>query len=251
MIPDEIATLGGLEETVQMLAEAGVPVRIDAILEPIGLGMMASLQRYHTVHRRWPDCQMMMGIGNVTELTDVDGAGVNVVLLAICQELGIRSVLTTQVINWARSSVPRMRSHRRLVYHAVRKGVVPKHLEPGLVMLHDPRLYEQGPEQLARLAQQVRDQNYRLFAEGGCLHLIAAGMHLQDTDAMRLFAQLMARGPRNVDPSHAFYLGYELCKASTALTLGKQYRQDEAIDWGMLTVAEAGHRPRRSHLRDA
>ena len=34
------------------------------------------------------------------------------------------------------------------------------------------------------------------------------------------------------DPSHAFYLGYELMKAKTALTLGKIYRQDQALTVG-------------------
>jgi hypothetical protein len=46
----------------------------------------------------------------------------------------------------------------------------------------------------------------------------------------------------NLTASHAFYLGYECCKASTALTLSKQYRQDEALDWGYLTQPEAHHR---------
>ena len=42
----------------------------------------------------------MMGIGNLTELTDVDCAAINVLLLGVSQELGIRSVLTPfQVIN--------------------------------------------------------------------------------------------------------------------------------------------------------
>jgi len=47
------------------------------------------------------------------------------------------------------------------------------------------------------------------------------------------------------DPSHAFYLGYELMKAKTALTLGKNYRQDQALDWGYLTEPEVSHRARR------
>ena len=41
-----------------------------------------------------------MGVGNLTELTDADSAGVNVLLAGFCQELGVRSVLTTEVINW-------------------------------------------------------------------------------------------------------------------------------------------------------
>ena len=43
-----------------------------------------------------------MGIGNLTELTAADSTGVNAVLIAICQELAIRAVLTTEVIPWAR-----------------------------------------------------------------------------------------------------------------------------------------------------
>jgi dihydropteroate synthase len=246
VVPDEVATLGGLDETIEKLVTVGVPLRIDPVLEPIGLGMAASLARYHLVRQRWPDTEMMMGIGNLTELTDVDSAGINVLLLAFCQELEIRSVLTTQVINWARSSVHECDRARRLVHYAVQNQVVAKHLEPGLVMLRDTKLYEQGPEQLARWARQLRDNNYRLLAEGGRLHLIGAGIHLQDTDPFVLFERLMATGPENVDPSHAFYLGYELSKALTALTLGKQYRQDESLDWGILTVPEPSPRPRRS-----
>jgi hypothetical protein len=41
-----------------------------------------------------------------------------------------------------------------------------------------------------------------------------------------------------VDPSHAFYLGYEMAKAVTALTLGKNYTQDQALRWGFLSVPE-------------
>ena len=45
-----------------------------------------------------------------------------------------------------------------------------------------------------------------------------------------------------IDPSHAFYLGYEMAKATIALTLGKNYTQDEALRWGFLTVPEESHR---------
>ena len=51
----------------------------------------------------------------------------------------------------------------------------------------------------------------------------------------------------SLDSSHAFYLGYELAKATTALTLGKQYRQDEALNWGFLTIPEKSAHERRRH----
>src|SRR5262249_17802225 len=79
--PDVPATLEGLDRTVETLHAAGVPFRIDPILEPIGFGFAASLGRYLEVRRRYPQAEMMMGVGNLTELTDVDSAGVNVMLL--------------------------------------------------------------------------------------------------------------------------------------------------------------------------
>ena len=37
------------------------------------------------------------------------------------------------------------------------------------------------------------------------------------------------------EPTHAFYLGKELARASLAVTLGKTYRQEGALSWGYLT----------------
>ncbi len=249
VVPDDFATLDGLSETVETLASAGVPLRIDPVLEPIGFGFAASLLRYYEVRQRYPDAEMMMGIGNLTELTDVDSAGVNVILLAICQELGIRSVLTTEVINWARSSVAECDIARRLVYHAITQRTLPKHVEQRLLMLRDEKLRPRGEDVLAQLAGQIKDNNYRLFAEEGLLHLISAGFHLSDTDPFRLFDQLLKTEPRNINASHAFYLGFELCKAATALTLSKNYEQDESLDWGHLTQAETHHRRTRKPKR--
>ena len=138
-IPDQPGSLDGLDETIEFLAGAGVPFRIDPILEPIGFGFAASLERYFEVRRRYPEAAMMMGVGNLTELTDVDSAGVNTILAGLCQELKIQSVLTTAVINWARSSVRELDLARRLVHHAVTNHTLPKHVEPRLVALRDPK----------------------------------------------------------------------------------------------------------------
>ena len=240
-IPDTPADLDSLDRTVKKLSDWGVRYRLDPVVEPIGFGFAASLGRYIETRKRYPNAEIMMGVGNLTELTDVDSAGVNVMLAGFCQELSIRSVLTTEVINWCRSAVKEFDLARRLVYHAVRNGVLPKHLEPGLVMLRDRKVYEQGPEALAELAARVTDRNYRLFAERGELHVLNGQMYLHGTDPFELFAEMARRDPK-LDPSHAFYLGYELAKAVTALTLGKSYTQDQALSWGFLTVREESHR---------
>ena len=242
VIPDDFPTLAGLEETATLLDKHRIPYRLDPVIEPIGCGFAPSLGRYLEVRRRFPEAEMMMGIGNLTELTDADSAAINVLLLGFCQEVGIRSVLTTQVINWARTSVRECDMARRLVHYAIREKIPPKHLEPNLVLLRDERLDAYGSEQLAELARGIRDENYRLFAEDSQLHLLSRGLHLTDDDPFRLFDQLLQTQPKNVDVTHAFYLGFELAKASIALTLGKQYTQDRALNWGLLTKEEQLHR---------
>ena len=246
VVPDDPRSLAGLDETIDDLAAHGVKLRIDPVLEPIGFGFAQSLGRYLSMRERYPDAEMMMGIGNLTELTDADSAAINAVLLGFCEELGIRSVLTTQVINWARSSVRECDLARRLVYHSHRHRVLPKHLEPRLVMLRDPAVIEPSPEDLKRLEHELRDTNYRVFAAGGEVHVVSRGLHLHDADPFLLFEQLRQSGigggpPKSLDAAHSFYLGYEMCKAATALTLSKQYRQDEPLDWGLLTRAEPRH----------
>jgi hypothetical protein len=108
-----------IEPTLAKLTQLGVPYLIDPIIEPIGYGFMASLERYAEVRRRYPNAEMLMGIGNVTELTAADSTGVNALLIAICQELGIRSVLTTEVIPWARGAVREVDVARRLMHFAI------------------------------------------------------------------------------------------------------------------------------------
>ena len=117
-IPDAPFGLESLAETVDVLRTAGRRFRIDPIIEPIGFGFAASLGRYLDARKRYPDAAMLMGIGNLTELTDVDSAGVNVLLLGFCAEVGITSVLTTEVIHWATSSVRECDLARRLVQTA-------------------------------------------------------------------------------------------------------------------------------------
>ncbi|MCC7420259.1 MAG: dihydropteroate synthase [Planctomycetaceae bacterium] len=243
-IPDDPHRLDTLEPVIERLTAVGARFRIDPILEPIGFGFAASLARYSEARRRWPDLPIMMGIGNVTELSEADTGGMNLLLAGLCQELGIRSVLATQVINWARTAVKEFDLARRLVFHAVNERVLPKHLSSQLVLLRDARLREMGPEELQRLAESIRDPNFRLFVERGEIHVLNRDGYWHGRDAYELFDHFNADSP-GLDASHAFYLGYELSKAVTALTLGKQYTQDEALQWGFLTLPEASAHARR------
>jgi hypothetical protein len=124
--------------------------------------------------------------------------------------------------------------------------MLPKHLEPRLVILRDPAITQLGGKELERLAREIKDSNYRIFVADGEVHVVSHALHLHAPDPFVLFEQLRQSGtdgslPKNLDAAHAFYLGYEMCKAATAVTLGKQYTQDEALDWGFLTHSEPRH----------
>ncbi len=249
-IPDEPGDKKNFEETISFLQKNEISMRLDPILEPLGCGFTQSLLRYADCRRDYPDAQIMMGIGNITELTDVDSAGINTLLLGICQELGIQSVLTTQVINWARSSVRECDLARRLMHFAVKHRVPPKHLEPNLIVTRDTKINTHTDEVLADLAANIRDNNIRLFASQGKVQALSAGVLVADEDPFKTMEQLLAsRVGDSINVEHAFYLGFEMAKAMTANNLGKHYEQDQPLDWGFLTRSEPRHRLTRRRRR--
>ena len=87
VVPDLGGPLDTLEPSLEQLARWGVAYLIDPILEPIGHAFMASLERYAEVRRRHPDAEILMGVGNVTELTAADTTGVHAILIGVCQDL--------------------------------------------------------------------------------------------------------------------------------------------------------------------
>jgi dihydropteroate synthase-like protein len=212
------------------LADWGLSSLIDPVLDPIGFGFMASLDRYVEVRRRFPAAEMMMGIGNLTELTAADSTGVNAVLIAICQELGIRTVLTTQVVGWARGAVREADVARRLMHYAVTGHRIPKGVDDRLVTLRGSERGAFTGEELEELQAAVTDANYRIFTDPEGIVVFNNERLVRGTDVQEIFRAL------DVDEAtHAFYLGRELARAQIAFELGKTYRQDQALDWGYLT----------------
>jgi len=207
-----------------------VPFLIDPVIEPIGHGFTASLERYIEARRRYPDAEMLMGIGNLTELTAADTTGVNALLIAICQELRIRSVLTTEVMPWARGAVREIDVARRLMHYAVTRQTIPKGIDDRLVTVKDPEVLAYTEEELRALQAGITDPNFRIFADARGITVMNNAVFVRGTDIQAIFSQLQVD-----DPAHAFYLGKELARASLAVTLGKTYRQEGALAWGYLT----------------
>ena len=241
VIPDFGGPLETLEPTLARLDAADVGYLIDPILEPIGHGFTASIERYAEVRRRHPQAEMLMGIGNLTELTAADSTGVNALLVAVCQELGIRTVLTTEVIPWARGAVREIDVARRLMHYAVTRQTVPKGVDDRLVTVKDPLVLAYSEEELRRLQAAITDPNLRIFTDGEAITVLNNELFIRGTNIQDIFAQLGVQ-----DTAHSFYLGKELARASLAVTLGKTYRQEGALAWGYLTPADE---ERSEHVR--
>jgi dihydropteroate synthase-like protein len=242
VIPDFGAGLETLEPSIDALERWGVSYLVDPILEPIGFGFMASLERFAQVHRRYPGVPLFMGIGNITELTSADSTGVNAILLAICQEVGVRAVLTTEVIPWARGAVREVDIARRLMYHAVTQRILPKGVDDRLLTVKDPTVLTDSEDELRALQAAITDPNFRIHADRDTITVFNNEMFVRGTDIDELFAQLHV-----TEGTHAFYLGRELMKAKLAITLGKNYRQEGALRWGYLTPPD-DQRPKHVKL---
>lgn len=228
LIPREPGDEASLHGAVEHLLKRGRPFLADAILDPIPYGLLASLCRYQRLRERFPGIDIMMGVGNVTELTEADTSGINAVLFGIGAELGIAAVLTTQVSGHARRAVKEADVARRVMYAARETHSLPKGLSDDLMTVHAKRPFPDSPAEIAEIAAAVRDPNFRV-------QISEQGLHVYNRDGHHIARDPFEFWPRlglQHDGGHAFYMGVELARAEIAWSLGKRYMQDQPLDWG-------------------
>ena len=229
LIPEHPSDLDSLYRAADSLAARGRRFLLDPILEPIHFGFTESLLRYYTVRCRYPEAEIMMGIGNLTELTDADTTGITAVLMGVVSELGIGAVLTTEVSPHAQTSVREVDIARRIMWAAKHDGNLPRRYHGGLMALKDRKPFPHTPEEVARTASAVRDPSFRI-------QLTREGIHVYNRDGLQLATDPFELWPGlgvGDDASHAFYLGVELGRAQIAWQLGKRYLQDNELEWGV------------------
>jgi dihydropteroate synthase-like protein len=246
LIPEPHGDLPSLLRAAEAANRRGIVAMLDPVLDPIHFGFMASLTRYADLRRRLPEAEILMGTGNLTELTDADSVGTTAMLLGICSELSIRNLLVVQVSPHTRRTIQEHDAARRIMFAAREDASLPKDYGTALLALHERKPFPYSPAEIAELAAQVKDDNFRIeIAEDG-IHVYNRSRHEIAQDAFSLFARLGVAQ----DGAHAFYLGAELMRAEIAWRLGKRYAQDEPLDWGcavdrpqedLTRLREAGH----------
>ncbi|MCK9608813.1 MAG: DUF6513 domain-containing protein [Methylomonas sp.] len=223
------ADLDSLDRVIAKMQVKGRPFIVDPILDPIHFGFTDSIVRYHDVRRRHPDVEIMMGVGNLTELTHADTAGMNAMLLGICSELHVRHILATQVSKHACKAIKEADLARRIMLAARESNRLPKHIDDGLMALHERAPFLLSLAEIQELQAAIRDPSFRIMISAEGIHIFNRDGLWSDNDPFALYPYL---GIEN-DSGHAFYLGVELARAQIAQELGKRYAQDQPLNWGV------------------
>jgi dihydropteroate synthase-like protein len=241
LIPSPAGDLDSLCRAAERLERAGRVYILDPVLEPIPFGFMASLMRYGELRRRLPQARMLMGVGNLTELTEADTAGISATLFGIIAELGITDVLMVQKSPHCRTAIREADRARRIMHAAKTLGRLPVGIDRGLACLRDRKPFSATPAEIAETARAIRDANFRIEVAEDGIHVYNRDGHHVARDAFEIYPRLRIA----TDGAHAFYLGAELMKAQIGLELGKRYVQDEPLDWGV--AVPRLERPRATH----
>lgn len=228
LIPSSPGNMPSLYRAIEHMQKNGKRFIADAILDPIPFGLTASIVRYQRLRKRYPEIQIMMGVGNLTELTDADTTGINAILFGIISELKLNAVLATSVSPHATNAVAEADIARRVMYAAREDRRLPRDYSDGLLGLHDRRPFTYTDEEIAEFAAAIKDPSFRIQVSETGLHIYNRDGLFHDTDPFKLYPHLKVED----DASHAFYLGVELARAQIAWQLKKRYKQDEELSWG-------------------
>lgn len=228
LIPANHGDLDSLDRAAETLAKMNREFLLDPILDPIHFGFVDSLVRYREVRKRHPEAEMLMGIGNLTELTHADTAGMNAIMIGMCSELNINHILTTEVSEHACKAVRETDRARRMFYAAKQTDSLPKHIDDSLMALHELAPFPYTKVEIEEFAREIRDPSFRIQCSREGLHIYNRDGFHSAIDPFDLYPHLQVEQ----DGGHAFYLGVQLARAQIAWALGKRFTQDEALRWG-------------------
>ncbi len=231
LIPAKLHSLPSLYRAIEICLKRNKPFIADAILDPIHFGFTDSIVRYQKLRKKYPDIEVMMGVGNLTELTDADTTGINALLFGIISELQINAVLATSVSPHALNAISQADIARRVMFAAKADGRLPRGYSHGLLGLHDRKPFTYTTDEIKETASQIKDPSFRIQVSEEGVHIYNRDGIFEATDPFDLYQYLKVED----DASHAFYLGVELARAQIAWQLNKRYVQDQELTWGVAT----------------
>ena len=231
-----------LKKLVEFARKSGKENLIADCILDAPLSFYASLERYSKFRKIDDETPMLFGAGNVTELCDADSTGMNALLAFLAEEIGANALFTTEASCKTSGSIRELRVASYMARAAKLRKSPPKDFGFNLLVLKEKTRVEEPffSEVKAVNADEVapntfiRDPlgDFRIgVAEGSVVAVHESGIALKgDAESVSKAAIKLGLVSRL---DHAAYLGRELMKAEIAAKLGKNYVQDEELNFGI------------------
>jgi dihydropteroate synthase-like protein len=239
-----------LIENIERATELGIEKIIaDPVLEPaIKPGLLESLMTYRLFRNLDRKTPVLYGLGNVTELIDVDSVGVNGILAALAAEVDAQLLFIPEHSAKARRSVRETSRAAKMMFLAKRRETPPKDLGIDVLALKEKRWgelrYDESSVSGARVIQATPDEDGAMDGLGWYKILVdrmnddIVAIHFDGSESpdavvrgknAREVYQTIIREGLVGKLDHAAYLGKELHKAELAVLLGRSYVQDDPL----------------------
>jgi len=246
---DPVRRVADLVENIEKARRLGLnEVIADPVLEPaFQPGLMNSLTAYRLFREKDGQTPVLFGLGNVTELIDVDSVGVNGLLTALAYELGANILFTPEFSVKAKGSVRELSTASKMMFLAERRSILPKDLGVDLLVLKEKMWVEETPikSDEAEVYKASKDVHFtpdklgwfKIQLDRDAKKIEAISYHHGDKKPTAIVVgdeatevyQTIVREKMVGKLEHAAYLGRELEKAEIALKLGRSYVQDEDL----------------------
>ena len=230
IIPNSPGDMDSLERIINILQKGKKDFYADPILDPIHYGFSDSIVRYVELRKKFPEIKILMGTGNLTELTDSDSVGVNAILMGIVSELSIGAVLVVQVSEHCKNSIRETDIARKIMFFSKKNQRLPFGIDDGLMCLSERKPKRFLKDEVKEIVDMVKDKNFRILLGENGINVFNSESHQVGSEPYDFYEKMNV----NTDASHAFYLGVELAKAQIAHELGKNYDQDNNLKWGKI-----------------
>ena len=186
-----------------------------------------------------------MGTGNLTELTDSDSAGVNATLMGLASELSVDAVLVVQVSGHCKNSIKETDAARKIMYYSKKNKRLPFRIDNSLMGMSERKPTRMTKKEIDEIKNFIKDKNYRIYLTESGVNIFNSETHIIESDPFHFYDKLNV----DKDASHAFYLGVELARAQIAWQLGKNYDQDNELEWGVASKKKITDLKKRPELK--
>ncbi|AEK20604.1 dihydropteroate synthase-like protein [Methanococcus maripaludis] len=241
-VPENISEkIQNMEKILEKFKENELTAVADPILEPInnsGCNFTESVIACYEFKKR-NNIPMFFGIGNVTELFDVDSNGVNASIAAIGQEIGGNILFTPEASQKCKFSIKELKTASKMLFLAKMRNSLPKDVGYDLINYKDKKFDEEFDLEDVKIIEAVENEKQLLDRGSFKIRVDRRNKEIIATYYIKNQPKLIIKGntPKKIYETalrenlitkmdHAAYFGKELRNAELALKLGKKYNQD-------------------------